>query len=462
MSTILKLSEDTIRIYAVQNAIDDLKGSLERESQNVKWMLSSVNMPLMEKVWSCIQEISDPPKALSCAHWFTSHLPLGFDKVLSARGIENMVREWCSLDFDPETENTLQIEGENRTKYTVMHVLHKYDLGKEQYMEMVENGSDPVIIIQKLFEDESILERSRSAGGRFPDINKAVSEIAEEYQVSAISIKMNLLNKWLQLNKDSQTNDNLEESFSDFKLTLSETPKSNDDSSGNSFIRCCYIAQECSQNILDYLLTTGFSEDPSVSTMYKLMALKCLVAVADEQMIRQSCSKDLSQVKEHMINMYFMSRLEKLTLSVEFKAENKFALVESVLRSCGHRTDGISLVVDLCLHFGIFDSKLWVNLLKQMIRLGMTEELLCSLLELNNQPHLWHFPAFVDGWNWLLLRPFSLASIPINLDQRKDCEKSLNLLRSCPIANDVNIKLLWGECRRLGMEDLAEDLGTRI
>ena len=38
----------------------------------------------------------------------------------------------------------------------------------------------------------------------------------------------------------------------------------------------------------------------------------------------------------------------------------------------------------------------------------------------------------------------------------KSCQKSIELLEHCPIASDVDIHLILGECNRLKLVDLAQ------
>ena len=71
---------------------------------------------------------------------------------------------------------------------------------------------------------------------------------------------------------------------------------------------------------------------------------------------------------------------------------------------------------------------------------------------------MWNLPIFLDAWNRLLAEPFSLASIPITPEQKEKCKKSLELIRSCPVAADLDLKTLGGECKRLGVENLADHL----
>jgi hypothetical protein len=40
------------------------------------------------------------------------------------------------------------------------------------------------------------------------------------------------------------------------------------------------------------------------------------------------------------------------------------------------------------------------------------------------------------------------------------CRRSIELLEHCPIATDVDIKSVLGECRRLKLDDLADEVGV--
>ena len=58
----------------------------------------------------------------------------------------------------------------------------------------------------------------------------------------------------------------------------------------------------------------------------------------------------------------------------------------------------------------------------------------------------------------MLAEPFTRASIPVTKEQRKQFMSTLELIRSCPVAADLDLKSLIGECKRLNLKDLADDL----
>ena len=119
---------------------------------------------------------------------------------------------------------------------------------------------------------------------------------------------------------------------------------------------------------------------------------------------------------------------------------------------------GISVIIDLCLAYGVFKSSLWTGLIGKMIPQNLWKELRCVLLELNGHPAMWNLPIFLDAWNQSLSEPFTRASIPVTPEQRKKCFDALKLIKSCPVAADLEIDILMGECNRLGLDDIADEL----
>jgi len=89
-----------------------------------------------------------------------------------------------------------------------------------------------------------------------------------------------------------------------------------------------------------------------------------------------------------------------------------------------------------------------------MSQLGLFGHLRQVLSELNRHPHIWHLPAFLEAWNKILMNPFVTATIPVTKESERFCANSLELLQHCPIASDVNVNGLLGECRRLGLDEL--------
>ena len=89
---------------------------------------------------------------------------------------------------------------------------------------------------------------------------------------------------------------------------------------------------------------------------------------------------------------------------------------------------------------------------------GLWKDIKPVLLELNGHPALWNLPIYLEAWNKMLSEPFTRASIPVTSEQKNSCFKALSLIKSCPIAADLDLKTLTGECKRLSLDALAKQL----
>eukprot|EP00095_Tigriopus_kingsejongensis_P006550 maker-scaffold515_size150689-snap-gene-0.33 protein:Tk06550 transcript:maker-scaffold515_size150689-snap-gene-0.33-mRNA-1 annotation:"kinetochore-associated protein 1" len=456
---VLKLTTDNICMQTVQNAIGSISNSQQILDSETEWSLHLKHKATMVNIHACLGSMQDPFKATSCAHWVVNHLPGGADKLLAAEGSQLIAKNWYDNAGDEGAEMGHSLATMTLLRLQVTNALYKHSLNSKEYLDLATHGEGKDIIF-KVYEDPSIVERSQVAGGRFPAINCAAQEIATIYGESIQRIKYDLLDMWLPASQDHDQC-NLDETITNFKLIFNKKPEeSKTNLNGDNFLRCVYLAQDGNEEVFNYLLNKGFSKSPMVHTMHKFRALKCLLAVADESSIEACTSMSCAQVRLHMQNLYFVARLEKLNLPYDvdaFQDADKVALVESVLRSCAHNTSGILVLVELCIHFKIYPPNLWISLLEHMEQLSMTGPLTSTLMELNQQPHLWHFPAFVSAWNSLILRPFHEAPDPsASEDARIRCEKSLQMISCCPIANSLELEAIQAHCTRLQLDDLAE------
>ncbi|TRY72764.1 hypothetical protein TCAL_00185 [Tigriopus californicus] len=458
IANVLKLKTDTICMQTVQNAIGAISNSQEILDSDLEWKLHLKHDTTMTSIHACLSSMEDPVKATSCAHWVVNHLPGGADKLLAAEGSQLIAKNWFEETGEQAAEQGFVLATNTLLRLKVTNTLYKYGLNSKQYLDLATHGSG-IDIIFKLFEDPSIVDRSKVAGGRFPDINLAAQEIADIYDENIQRIKYDLFDQWLPETHSQEDQANFDETITNFRLVFNKSDCGSRTSiNEDNFHRCVYLAQGDNEEVLNYLLNKGFSKTRNVHTMHKFRSLKCLLAVGNESSIEACTSMKYEQVRTHMQNLYFLARLESLNLSYDeetFQEADKAALVESVLRSCSHNSNGILLLVELCIHFDIYPANLWISLLEHMEQLGMNAALTSVLLELNHQPHLWHFPAFASAWNSLILRPFQeAANPPVNEETVLKCEKSFNLISCCPIANSLDLETVRALCSRLQLQCL--------
>ena len=471
---VMKLQPDNICVFTVQNALSGK--DLEHSEDEGEWSMSHVDSPLLQRVKTCIDSITDLKKAASASHYVVNHIRGGADRVLAAQMSLQVAIRWHAQDHSPDSESTLEHATSRLAQLKAEEALRKRGLEEDHLLELIHSGAFEELIV-KLYEHPSITARSKRAGHFYPDINGAVRDISE-WTRSIADIKFSLLERWLPDADSSEAEmaAALEETISNFKLDFKRVAAKEDANPGceeedANFIRCVYICQdgEALELIMSHLLQIGFSRGRAYPTTHKLRALRCLLSVASDGELRQKTSRSAEEVRSHLESLQFSSRLQALNLPYDdettFADASKSSLVESVLRSCGHLRQGISLAVDLCVSEGIFQpSSLWTGLLERMASLSMERELAAALDVLNRQPHLWHSDAFRGAWNFVLLRPFETAGAPpLAESQALHCERAVRMLDSCPLApSELNLKQMHGECRRLGLTNLAENVFAHL
>ena len=85
-----------------------------------------------------------------------------------------------------------------RRQLETEEVLHRHGLGAQSYLECVHHAR-PLDLLMRLYEDPSIEQRNAAAAGNFPDINSAAESIASIHEINMVSVKHELLDRWLPL-----------------------------------------------------------------------------------------------------------------------------------------------------------------------------------------------------------------------------------------------------------------------
>ncbi|XP_040565262.1 kinetochore-associated protein 1 [Lepeophtheirus salmonis] len=450
---VLNFNSDNILVKTIENAFEDMLNSSDHTKDGLSF--DSNNEKLLEKIYECLNAMTDFFKATSCAYWILNKLPMGRDKVNTSKKYVLIAEKWKEVAEGTEDEarsiSALEFAIDGNLRVETEFILIKYGLSEQRYLDMVnEKAIDNLVL--SLYEHDSIIKRSKTAGGDYPDINGAVEEIAKIQKISLMSLKYDMLTNWLPENKDLNY---MDESLSlDFHQSSRRKNLKTDEKDKDNYIRCVYISQ-CSE-LHHFLMSIALGKSTSMSsvhsTSHKLRALKCLLSVVDENAFEKLAITNYSELLELYSSLIFVSKLESLGLHYDletYKSCDKKILIESILRSSGVTKEGLDLIVDLSIFFSIFDSMLWDDLLKRLVQ-HSSSRLESVLLRLNHQPHLWHLENFLKAWNHLVLQPF------ISNENHSECDKALQLLNKCPL--DLNVEELKGECIRLQFHDLAEKL----
>ena len=442
VSSVLGLNGDNLCYYAVKNTVGDMLEKNSRDGVKTEdWILDHVNKSVLEGIDQCIRSIRDSGKATAASNWVVNRLPRGRDKVLASRGAEAMVLSWSSASSREVDLTGLDMFRRIRRQLETEEVLHRHGLGLQTYLEFVHHLR-PLDLLMRLYEDPSIEQRSSAAAGNFPDINNAAENIAKIHEINIVSVKHELLDRWLPLSGTSFASH--DDTMADFTLNLGPAKADSEGVDEVNLVRCVYMLQSGDGN-LQYLLKYGFSAEPAVTTSHKLRALKCLFSICSDEKLESLTGKTADTIKQYMRLLVFLCRLETLNLPYSLQSLqscSKLSLVESVWKARKQSPEGVTLVRDLCWEYQLCHSRQWAAILEQLVSLQMCSELSKTLTLLNSQPHLWNSPQFLQAWNFLLQEPFRRLVPPVTREQSEDCRQAVRLLQFCPTATDLDLNTL--------------------
>ena len=460
---LFKLGAISVRVFAVQNTVSQLLDQYSTYDDHQQWYTQSI-IPVtsMNKIVECLEGIPDFYKANCAIHSISKKLPKGNEKLRLARlGLE-FATQLDQEKQDDSSAQTLNFAHQAAIKLEIESILYHNNLYDAKYLDIVQhmNLTD---LIMNLYEDPSVLEQN-------PKVNKAAREITHVVQdpevVNLTLLRWKLLDQWLPDAADGQDDqrqlfDETINNFNILKDAMSKQEEKGIDTSNTQYWRCVYVLQgfiECQEvEGSQYLFHVIFSSEPKWTPDQKLRALKCLLSVMGSETLEETLGKPMLELEQRFQSLVLMSQLQTLNMpyhSVEAIDNcDKMALVESILRNCGHMENAIILIVDLCTFHQIFHSTLWSKILAKLQNAKKYPNVLKSALKaINGQPHLWHLPEFRKCWQELILRPLSQITHQLSREESIEiCRRSLGLLQGCPVATDIEVKPLRDICAKLDL-----------
>ncbi|XP_071532362.1 kinetochore-associated protein 1 [Panulirus ornatus] len=451
----LKLSADQLCMVATQNTVSRAleQEASERSKRNIalgssesgsvrasQWQVYSSNSALLARVRTVVSKIQHDELATACANWVVNRLPPGADKVEAAEKSKFLAEQWQKHSSDPKAVEAFVRMNDRHQQLAVEHALHKHCLAEPQYLALTRT---PLELIFTLYQHPSLDSMATLGTHSMPDISGCVLDICDIVNCSQVSIQLDLLEKWLPP-PESGEGIGVEETVTNFKIALDPSSSNEGDSADDaSLSRVIYLLRCCPQNeAVSYLLNRALSEDTSISAAHRLRALRCLLAIADEQTIQKHCPKGIASIRSFLQTMTYVSRLEALghaTSVQQFSSMDKSALVEGLWRSQRHNPMALTLLTDLCLDYKVTTASLWGAVLTQLTNFVKSGQMDIAtlervLLQVKSLPHLWVVPALSTAWTTLIYYPFAKASCPISESCLASCIHSVDLLlRHCPV-----------------------------
>jgi hypothetical protein len=440
----LGLNVDNVIYFVVKNTINAM---LEKQGTPAGdgWTLGHVNQSVLEEIKDCISHMTDGHKATAASFWVLQHLPPGSDKVLASRGAEATARAWFEQEGQDAAVGLEQLR-RTRKQLETEQVLHRHGLASPRYLELAQQ-SEPIQLINSLFEDPSIEARHRVAAGEHPDIVAAAVAIAGVNELSLVKMKYDLLDRWLPLASATSAG-SADDTMADFTLNLGTAVMEQEQEATTdeaNLLRCVYLLQTGSEGGLQYLLKYAFSTDPMVTTSHKLRALKCLFSICSEAELEAATGRPVAALRDGLRRLVYLARLEGLGLPYTTDSLQPAAvpqLVEGVWRACRLSPPGVTLVRDLCAEYGVWTQQLWAALLQQMIKFSMLPELRATLRLLNRQPELWSLGPFLPAWDLVLQAPLLTLLPPLAPEVAARAAAELDIIQFCPTAGDLDLSKL--------------------
>lgn len=134
-------------------------------------------------------------------------------------------------------------------------------------------------------------------------------------------------------------------------------------------------------------------------------------------------------------------------LTIEkFQTYDKIKILKQIWTSHANNAKALSVITYICMGYDIYESKIWNNVLRQMVALHMTEELGEIINKISIRPEIVHGDGIVLVYDYLIRLPFTNMSKTRSNEQDEVISKALFIMQSCPVKGKLNFVDLVGTC----------------
>lgn len=139
----------------------------------------------------------------------------------------------------------------------------------------------------------------------------------------------------------------------------------------------------------------------------------------------------------------------------KFQNYDKLRILKQIWSTNASNPKALDVITFICVGYDIYEPIIWNNLLKQMVNLHMTKELLAIIDSIATKPSLVHLDGLVIAWEYLIRMPFKNINRMRSYEQDELMCKSLFMLQSCPVKSKMNLIDLAEICIRFNQIHVA-------
>ncbi|CAH1127816.1 unnamed protein product [Ceutorhynchus assimilis] len=441
VTSILKefINQQDICTYAISSPISNKL--IDSISNSNGWELNLKYDYLWPKVDECAMNISDLERATAAVYALMGGMPDGADKVVMAQLSYKYAKLYREANPDnAEVEKVYAKVKQRYLNYSAIHILHKYQLVKENYLEQV---AQPTDLIWELYNDSRIELFFDNLIADCPDINKAVEELCSLF---GLNIKRELCNVLL-------------------KLLAVPSPLELDcrrlfpGSETLHLKRVCYLCKtQHLKHWQKWLYELGIRNPSEKDMSVKANAWRCVYYISDIDTIEEIFKLDHDNVVVYLNKMSVIAKMCDLGLKFEGVAEldegNKKRLLKNLAKV--NTIAAIKCIASLCKIYGFNDLKYWEYIVNSAVQFRMIKELQDYLEFLKSRCVS---DCIKQAWQVILFDLISnLSNDPAQkVSNIRECDVFL-LLKTCPVIYELDVEPYIQECLLKGREDVAKVL----
>uniref|UniRef100_A0A8C4YRG4 Kinetochore associated 1 n=1 Tax=Gopherus evgoodei TaxID=1825980 RepID=A0A8C4YRG4_9SAUR len=437
ISKLMKVSLDTLYMSAARHVFEKkLKPKVfELTKAGCSTVINKETTKTVQTIQSYLLSIVNPEWAVAIAHKIAQELPTGPDQIQALKFCLYLAEKWLTntTTKDESHEKAEVLLKKLRMQYqrsATETVLITHKLSTAEHLKLT---GKPANLIVLLYEHSSINQRIQNPMNRdYPDIHAAAKEIAEINNLDMNKIWDKLLEKWLCPNIPT---DEKTQSFGDIQ-------------EDEELRRVVYLLQprpmDYSSRML-FAITTSATSPIGVNQLtfaQRSRALKCLIYLADADMVESLFKKPIEKVKYFLQCFIYLAELERLNIPYTYESFHrspKEGMIKGLWKNHSHEPTAARLVTELSLEYKVYDPQLWSGLLQKLLCFNMIHYLRKVLIAITGVPSLWQIPNFSRAWRSVILAPFLAASCPPSPKQLEACCECFVVLLKCPVLADLDI-----------------------